>query len=227
MKKILVLLLVSFLFLPSVNSQKAVIGVVDYAYKMKGEGAEQMAGMMPTKMVITYGKNGLSMEMKGGMMAAAMGKTVVNGNTGESFMIKEAEKTVYVMSAEEIEKAAEAVVDPQIEEFSDTKTILGYTCKKYTQTIKAQGTSMKQTLWVTKDLAAPKYEGDAFKGMAGQGGLSFDIEGFPMLVEVELPGMPMTLELEVTNIEFKKVNDKEFEKPKGYTEKPFSEMNPF
>jgi hypothetical protein len=227
MKKTILLLLISLFSLSAVHAQKTLIGTVDYSYKIKGEGAEQMAGMMPSKMIIKYGENGLTMEMQGGMMAASMGKTVVNGETSEAFMVKESEKTIYLMGEAEINAAADLASDPDIKEFDETKTILGYECKKYTQSVDVQGNSMTQTLWVTKELSPPDYKGDVFKSMSMQGGLSFDLEGFPMLVEVDMPGMPMTLELEVTNIDFGKISKKEFEKPKGFEEKPFSEMNPF
>jgi hypothetical protein len=131
------------------------------------------------------------------------------------------------MSEEEIKSAAEQASKPEIEKLDETKKILGYNCEKYVQTVTMQGMEIKQTLWVTKELKAPKYEGDAFKSMASQGGMSEDIDGFPMMIEMDLPGMPVSVQLEVINIEFGKINKKEFEKPKGYEVKPYSAMNPF
>jgi hypothetical protein len=227
MKKTILLLLAILLIVPSAFTQKIVLGTVDYSYKVIGEGADQMAGMMPNKMVIKYGKNGLSSKMEGGMMAASMGKTVVNGETGDVFMIKESEKVLYVMSKEEIKAEADKVGETDVKSFDDTKTIMGYKCKKYTQSITMQGQTVEQTLWATDELKTPDYESEAFRGMAGQGGLNFDIDGFPMLIEIGLPMANLTLQLEVSNIDFGKIPAKEFEKPKGYTEKPFSEMSPF
>lgn len=227
MKKLIFLILAVFITAPALYSQKTLIGTVEYSYKLVGEGAESMAGMMPEKMIFKYGKNGLAMEMKGGMMASAMGRTVVNGETGEAFIIKDSEKAVYLMSQEEIKEQAEKVSTPVIQKFDDEKTILGYKCKKYTQTTDVQGVSMTQTLWVTDELFPPEYQGDAFKGMAAQGGMSFDLKGFPMLIEIDMPGMPMKVKLEVTNIDFGKIDNSTFKKPAGYTVKSFSEMNAF
>lgn len=228
MKKITLLTLAAFLTVSFSYSQKTVIGTVDYTYRVTGEGAAQMAGMMPNKMIIKYGKNGLSMVMQGGMMAAGMGKTIVNGETGEAFIMKDAEKVVYMMSEEEINAEAEKLEDPVIEEFDETKTILGYTCKKYKQTVKANGMEIPQIIWATKELAAPEYESKAFKGIASQGGgINFNIDGFPLLIEIAMPGAPFNIELEVTNIDFGKIPNKEFERPKDYEVKPFSEMMQF
>ncbi|MDA3822431.1 MAG: DUF4412 domain-containing protein [Bacteroidales bacterium] len=227
MKKTIVIILIAFLAFPTIQAQKTVIGTVDYSYKMLGEGAESLAGMMPNKMIIKYGENGLVMEMDGGMMATAMGKTVVNGLTGEAFMVKDAEKTIYLMSDEDIEEAAAKNGEPVIEKLNESKKILGYKCNKYKYINVVEGASITQMLWVTDELVAPEYKAEAFKGMAGKGAMNFDVDGFPMLIEIEIPGAPMTLELEVTNIKFGKLNKSEFEKPSGYTTKSFSEMSPF
>jgi hypothetical protein len=227
MRNIILLIIATLLISPAVFSQKTVIGTVDYTYKLVGEGAEQMQGMMPEKMTIKYGKNGIAIEMRGGMMSAAMGKTVVNEKTGEAFIIKDAEKTVYLMSEETIKAEAAKVEDATIEKLDETLEIMGYTCQKYVQTTSVQGMSLSQVLWVTKDLEAPDYEGEAFKGMAGQGTMSFKIDGFPMLIEVEMPGMSTKLQLEVSNIEYEKIPDSTFERPSDYTVKDFTEMNQF
>lgn len=207
-------------------AQKTVIGTVDYSYNLEGEGAEQIAGMMPQKMIIQYGKNGVTIEMQGGMMAGMMGKTVVNGKTNEVFVVKESEKAIYLMTEEEIKAEAEKADGTEIEKMDETREIGGYKCTKYTQTTVVQGMTMTQILWVTNELKAPDYEGDAFKGMAGQGNMNFDLKGFPMLVEVDMPGMPVKLELEVSNINFEKIPDSEFDKPEGYTVKDFSALGP-
>jgi len=227
MKRIMLPIIAILLISPSVFSQKTVFGTVDYTYKLDGAGAQQMQGMMPEKMEIKYGENGIAIEMHGGMMAAAMGKTVVNGKTGEAFIIKEAEKTVYLMSDETIKAEAMKVEDAEIQKLDETREIMGYTCQKYLQTTMVQGMNMSQVIWVTKDLKTPDYEGDAFKGMAGQGTMSFKIDGFPMLIEVEMPGMSTTLQLEVSNIEYEKIPDNTFERPADYAVKDFSEMSQF
>jgi len=227
MKRIIISLVAVMMVIPAIHAQKTIIGTVDYKYTLKGEGAAQMAGMMPEKMMMTYGKNGMSVEMTGGMMSSAMGKTIVNGNTGEVFIVKDSEKTIYLMNSEEIKTEAEKVDDTEIEKQEETREIQGYKCQKYIQTTVVQGMNMTQVLWITKDLKTPDYEGEAFKAMAGQGNMSYEIEGFPMLMEIGVPGMPMTVELEVSNIEFKKVDESSFEKPEGYTVKDFSELSPY
>ena len=60
-----------------------------------------MKMMMPEKMVVVYGEEGVLTYMDGGMMGDMMGKVVVNTKTGESFVIKDAEKAVYVIEKED------------------------------------------------------------------------------------------------------------------------------
>ncbi len=227
MKKFAVLSFILAICIPAVHSQKKVLGTVDYSYNLSGEGSDQMAGMLPEKMIIKFGENGLSMVMQGGMMAQAMGKTVVNGESGEAFMIRASEKTIYIMSTDDIEAQAANVDNAEISKTEETKEIMGYPCTKYLQTISSQGMSITQSIWITEKLVAQDYQGKAFKGIVSQSGMNLNMKGFPLLIEMDMPGMPIKLKLEVTNIAFEKIDPAEFEKPSGYTEKPFSEMNPF
>lgn len=227
MKRNIILLLAAVLITPQAFSQKTVLGTVEYTYHLTGDGAAQMAGMMPDRMEIKYGAHGIAIEMFGGMMSGMMGKTVVNGKTGEAFIIKDAEKTAYLMSEEMIQSEAKKAEDIKIEKMDDTKEIMGYTCQKYIQTTSMQGMTTSQVLWVTSDLKAPDYEGEAFKGMAGQGNISFAVDGFPMLIEVDIPRMATRMELEVSNIKYEKIPDSTFILPEDYTVKDFSEMNRF
>lgn len=227
MKKNLILIIAAILMAPVAFSQKTVHGTVEYTYRVVGDGGAQLAGMLPDRMEIKYGENGISIEMFGGMMSGMMGKTVVNGKTGKAFIIKEAEKTVYLMSDEMIRSEAKKAEDIMIEKINETKEIMGYTCQKYIQTVSMQGMNTSQVIWVTTDLKAPDYEGDAFKGMAGQGNISFKIDGFPLLIEVDFPGMTAKLQLEVKNIKYEKIPDNTFQLPEGYTVKDFSELKQF
>ncbi len=227
MKKIFLSTLVALLTISSVYSQKTVIGDVTYSYNILGEGAEMMAAMMPEKMVITYGKDGMMVKMVGGMMASAMGTTIVNVETGETYVIKDAEQTVYVQSADEAEAEMEDVENPKPVKHDETMEILGYKCTLYTQTVTMQGMSMTQKLWVTDDLKAPDYDKKALKGMSGMNTMNFDVNGFPLMIEMDIPGMPVTMELKVVNLDLKKVNKSLFEKPKGYTEKSMDEFQAF
>jgi hypothetical protein len=95
------------------------------------------------------------------------------------------------------------------------------------QTATVQGMTLTQVFWVTSDLKAPDYEGEAFKGMAGQGALSFKIDGFPMLIEVDMPGMAAKLQLEVSNIKFEEIPESTFDRPENYAVRDFTEMNRF
>lgn len=224
MKRTLLLIAVIAFLLPIIHAQKTVLGTVDYSYILNGEGAASMANMMPTKMIIKYGENGLSMVMEGGMMGGMMGKTIVNGETGEAFIIKDLEKAVYMMSEEDLDKNAEQVENSKIEKQDETKEIMGYKCQKYVVSMDVQGQSISQVLWVTDKLKSPDYKGKAFQGMSGSNPMNFDIDGFPLMVEIDLPGMPVTMQIKVTNIDFGKIKKSEFERPADFEVKPFSSM---
>lgn len=227
MKKAFLALLLPLFMVAQAHSQKTVIGTVNYVYKVTGEGSEQMKGMMPTKMTVKYGEKGISIVMEGGMMAVMSGKTIISDETNEAFVIKASEESVYVMGEEDIRNERVKMEDMKVEEFEDTRTVLGYPCKKYVQTINAQGMEIPQTIWVTRDLVVPKYKSDAFKSVGSQGGLNYQLEGFPLMIEMKAPGMPVNIEVTVTDITFEDISGKEFEKPKGYKVKPFSEMRMF
>jgi len=226
MKNFIPALIAILIGFSSLYGQKTMLGTVDYSYNLKGQNAEAMAGMMPDKMVIKYGEEGVAVEMVGGMMSAAMGTTVVNGSTGEVFMVRDTEKTVYVMESETIKAEAEKVEKPEIIKHDETKTIMDYKCTKYVQSTTVDGTTISQTLWITDKLKAPDYNSDAFTAMGSQNTFYYDMEGFPMLIEIDMPNMPVSLSLEVVNIEFEKIDKSTFEKPEGYEEKPYSSFSP-
>lgn len=224
MKKLVTIVLLGMLFIPGVLAQKTVVGIVEYKYSAKGEGSEQMAGMLPDKMISKYGNNGVSVEMIGGMMGGMMGKVVVDGKSGEMFMVKDLEQTVYVVDKDELEEMTGEVDEPVITKLDDTKEILGYKCKKYIQKSTTQGIEVTQIIWATSKLKYPDYDEEVFSNMMGQDILNFNVDGFPLLMVTEIPGTSMTMELVVSDIKFKKIKDSEFKKPAGYEEKPFTQM---
>lgn len=207
------------------QAQKTVQGTVEYKYTISGEGSEMMAGMMPEKMVVVYGKNAMMTYMEGGMMAGMMGKVIVNN--GKGYVIKEDKETIYNMSEEDM-KNAEAQQEAQTGKATKvddkTKEIMGYNCQLYQIEVTQNGQKSMQNIWVTKELKAPEMKGAGATSM-NQGMLgATDIDGFPMEVEVNIPQTTMKMVLSVTDLDMKKPDPAMFAKPEGFTEKPFSEM---
>ncbi len=95
----------------------------------------------------------------------------------------------------------------------DTKTILGYTCKKYDVALTKSGVETKMSMYTTDKVTA----------LSDQTALFTDkVNGFPMLIEIEASqmGMDFTIKMEVTSIEETSVEDAKFDMtvPDGYEE---------
>lgn len=193
-------------------------------YEVSGEGAEQMKAFMPEGMVIKYGDNKMSTEVKGGLVAAMMGRIIVN--EGEAYVIKDSDQTVYVMEDEDVEGAKDAVENqPKATKVAgETKEILGYTCSKYLLTVEQEGQKIEQVIWATAAFKAPDMRLPN-QGSMGSGMLSVgDIDGMPLQVDIAMPNTPLTMVMKATEMEEGEVPDEAFAKPAGYEEKPFSEM---
>lgn len=205
------------------QAQKTFYGTVEYDYQIQGENAEMMASFMPEKMVVKYGKAGILTTMEGGMMAAMMGKIVVNNNTGKAFVIKDDTKTVYIMSEEDME-TGDTPTDPEITDLGETEEILGYTCKKYKMISETAGMKQEQYIWATNKLKIPEYKNLPKQDLTGSNLMAAGLEGFPLKVEMAIPETEMTLTLLVTLLEEEKISDDLFEAPSDYEEKPYSEF---
>ncbi|MCB9287668.1 MAG: DUF4412 domain-containing protein [Lewinellaceae bacterium] len=208
----------------TLSAQDTFYGTVEYKYEMKGEGAEMMAAFMPEKMIVKYGEKSMMTFMEGGMMGSMMGKIIVNGESGENFVVKDDEQSVYMISKEDMKKNAENQEKPRIEKLEEQKDILGYPCNRYKVTTLQEGEETVQHIWMTDKLKAPVFEG-IDPGQMGGGFISgSDIPGFPMEVEVAISNTEMTLLLTATNIDNTKVEASIFERPQDYEVKDFSEM---
>ena len=209
----------------SVMAQKTFYGTVEYTYEVTGAEAAMMAMMLPQKMVIQYGKAGMSTEMEGGMMSGMLGRMVVNSKTDERFSIKDSEKTVYMMDKEEVDKAQESVKDQldKPQKLDETAEILGYTCHKYRLVINTPQGSMEQFIWATDKLTPPEI---ALPDNPTIGSLDFGVDGMPMKVEIALPGTSSKLIMLATDIDADEPDPALFERPESYTIKKFSELMP-
>ena len=107
-------------------------------------------------------------------------------------------------------------------QYSDeTKTILGYTCKKAVATRTFGNRSMSTTIWYTTDFVLKSPIPMGGRGF-GVGGFN-DLNGFPMEYDAALPN-GMTIKYQITKVEQNaKISDSDFDIPKGYDVKPESE----
>ncbi len=225
MKNVLAILCLLALGQVTMQAQKTLRGTVEYTYTVKGDNSGMMSGMLPERMVVVYGDDAMLTYMEGGMMASMMGKIIVNG--GESYIVKEDQKTIYEMSEEDINSAEEQQKEQmgkaeKVE--GQTKEIKGYPCQLYEVEVNQNGQTGKQKIWVTEKLKAPEIKGSGASAM-NQGLMGANnVPGFPMEVEVEIPQANMTMVLSVNEITLEKPDPAIFKKPEGFEVKPFSEM---
>ncbi len=215
----------------ALQAQKTVEGTVTYSYEMKGPDgadlgsqAQMVQGMMPEKMTITYGNEGILTRMEGGMMAGMMGNMVVNNAKREVYILQASQKVAYVMNQEQMEEASPADPVKSVEKMDGSMEILGYDCQKYKMVMSQNGMELEQFVWVTSDLKLPEYDIPGIQqfnsGLMGGG----KVPGFPMRTEVTLPGMNMQMVMMATGLEFAAVDPNLFERPADYTVKDFSEL---
>ncbi|NRB62528.1 MAG: DUF4412 domain-containing protein [Saprospiraceae bacterium] len=225
MKRVLNTLLIFSIAFTALQAQKAIQGTVEYTYTITGDESGMMAGMMPSKMIVVYGDDAMLTYMEGGVMANLMGKVIVN--KGESYVVKEDAKTVYEMTEQDRKNAMEeqkAQASEATKVEGEMKTIMGYSCQLYEVQMNQEGQNITQKVWVTNQLKVPEMSGIGTSGL-NQGVLAnFDIPGFPMKVEVDLPPTEMKMVLQVSEINKEKPNADLFKKPSGFKVKPFSEM---
>lgn len=114
-----------------------------------------------------------------------------NSSLGKKYAIKSLE-----LSSEESENI---VVIPG----DETKTILGYVCKRYDVTSTNNGAETKLILYTTDKISAMSEQLASFGDK---------LKGFPLYLEIQANqmGMDMTIKMEVTEIKNEKVSDDKF-----------------
>lgn len=140
--------------------------------------------------------------MMGGMMDMV---TLINNETKDVEMLMNAmgQKSYVVSNQSDAATKDVQKMDVKIDE-SDTKEILGYTCKKATISM---GEQMAFSAYITEDISLSN---SLLQGME-----NVNLPGFPLEYNVNAPGMMLTIKA----VEIKKEVDKSIFKinPEGYT----------
>lgn len=209
-----VLFAVCFLMSSVLIAQKPFAGTVNFKWNIAGEGAEMMEAMMPTNLVVVFGKAGSRVTFEGGMMSAMFGEFVYNAKSDKSYMIKADEEVAYLMSDEEENAQPVSSYDKE----DEIITIQGYACQKYKMTSMSNGVESVSYVWLTNDIKP--YHSD--KGSKiGFNGVSADM-GFPMKIVTSADGITVTMTAE--KIDPTVPNKALFAVPKGYDVKPYTDM---
>jgi GLPGLI family protein len=187
-------------------------GVVTYKITIEGSGVtDEMKAMMPKTMTMTIKGNKSKMEM-----IMSMGKTITitDGDSKSSISLMDmmGQKIAIKSTPEEIMKDLTDAPEVKVEVTSETKDILGYSCKK--AVITSVEDDLEMTVYYTEELGTKdlNFDNPQFK----------DING--LMMEFEMPNEMFSMHFTAVSVEKKNVEDSEFAIPEGYQIKTKEEM---
>lgn len=197
-------------------------GSITYTLNISSPDNDKATEMMDGSLMTLYYKDGSSRSEvnMGGMMTMA---TISNANSDKVLMLMDVPmanmKYATLTNVEEAEKAPMTKMpDFKIRYENETKTILGYTCKK---AILEDDKGRESTFWYTQDILAHT---------GGQSYLHFGLGGIPLEYEILQQGM----HIQFTATDLKKSIDParaaslfSMEVPAGYTLKSLNELMPY
>ncbi|NJN26979.1 MAG: hypothetical protein HC819_13870 [Cyclobacteriaceae bacterium] len=190
-----------FVFSSFLFAQSDFEGIVKYGinYVNMPEEMKAYQAMLPQEVTVTIKGNKSRLEQ-----SQMMGKNVVisdmDNKSGFIEMDMAGQKLRMAVNQDEFEKADEKA--PLIDYFDESKTILGYPCKK--AIMKDNEGNGIMTVYYTE-----KISNNAQKEFAG-------LKGFPL--QYSLNQQNMEMEITATDIKKQAVSDEVFEKTAGYNE---------
>jgi hypothetical protein len=217
MKYLLMVWMVLALSPLTLRAQKAFEGMITYKIQLMGENADQLAAFMPEAYQYKIRGNLIRFHMEGGITAALLGDILIDTKKGDAFMIKEAEKTAYL-----IKDTGETPPGPVVEPEEEVITILGYPCQKYKVTTPAETGSTVQYVWATRDIQIVKPQKSNGTAPAGAGQILIEgLDGFPLKVMTTVPEGGLILVMTASEVELLKIDKSDMEIPKDFTVKDF------
>ena len=213
MRKLLLLLFVLASF--NVFAQKKMnegVLVMKQTMSSENEMMQQQFASMGEMLTTTYfkGKKScaeLSNPMSGDVTA------IIDQESQEMVMLMDNPMMGKLYAKQSLKLTEEQLSKIKVSPFDETKTILGYECKRVDVTTEEQGTEMTISFFVT----------DAFEIPTQQTAMFGDkLKGLPMYFEMKMNqmGMDFVITTEVTEIRDEKVDDSKFDMtvPEGYKE---------
>lgn len=204
MKKILVL--VALVFSAFGFSQETVKEGVITTTQTLSSPDEQMnmqVAMVGQVITTTWFKNDKS---RSEMSSPMMGNTIVvmDGSTNKMLLMVDNAMTGKKYMLNDLTPSEEKLKNVTVVESTETKTILGYECKKYDVKMMKNGAEVKMALY-TSDKVPAKSQHSA--------GLGNKIKGYPMLMEMTMSqmGTDINIKMEVTDIKTEEVVEAKFD----------------
>ncbi|MCH2195953.1 DUF4412 domain-containing protein [Kordia sp.] len=137
--------------------------------------------------------------------------TVINSDTKKMLVLMSNPALGKMYSVEDISLSEEDLKSVTVTKGSETKTVLGYTCQKYTTSITKDGVKVDMVLYTTEAIPVVSQQTTS---------LGDKIKGFPLYAEVKMNqmGIDMTVTTVVTKIEPQSVSSDLFDTtpPEGY-----------
>lgn len=173
------------------------------------EQMNMQLAMMGEMVTTTYFKEGKSrVEVSNPMIGSTT--SVLNLNTKEMLVVMDGPMGKKYIS-QKIDNSEDKLKDVSVEETSDTKEFLGYTCKKYIVNMKVQGVDAKSIIYATDQLPTM---GKSAVQMGNK------IKGCPLYSETTViqMGKDMVVKATVSEIKKEAVSDDKFSMapPAGY-----------
>lgn len=204
------------------QAQETFYGTMVFNYSISGEGSELLTSLFPQQLTIVYGENAMLTLLDGGRMSSMVGKAV--NNQGESYVINDEKKTVYVLSDEDIKQVKVPKTNKITALDEPSRKIMGYTCRAYWIEMVQDGQQINQKVWATKELQLPEVQGTELTTF-NQGIIGLkDLDAFPLEIEMEMAAVPIKMKMMVIELQAEKLQADFFAKPEGYTEKPYADL---
>lgn len=167
------------------------------------EQVNMQVAMMGQMITTTWFKNDKSRSEMSNPMA---GNTIVvmDGSSNKMLMMMDNAMSGKKYMLNDLAPSEEKLKNVSIVESTDTKTILGYACKKYDVTMMRQGVEVKMALYASDKVPAKSQHA---------AGLGNKIKGYPMLMEMKINqmGAEIIIKMEVTDIKAEEVAEAKFD----------------
>ena len=167
------------------------------------EQVNMQLAMMGQMITTTWFKNDKSRSEMSNPMA---GNTIVvmDGSANKMLMMVDNAMTGKKYMLNDLTPSEEKLKDIRVVESTDTKTILGYVCKKYDVTMMKNGTEVKIALYTSEKVPAKSQQA---------AGLGAKIKGYPMFMELKMNqmGAEIIIKSEVTEIKAEEVAEAKFD----------------
>jgi hypothetical protein len=201
----------------AVYSQQNFEGTIEFETVITGNNAEMMKNMMPGSYSLKFLGTDSRAEMSGGMAGSMFGPFIYKGQTGETFMIKDQEKTTYKIDPTQFNQGNEN--PPLIADMKKDQQIAGYNCHLYRVEQDQRGTKVYTDVWATKEINIINMASNpAIQSLFYPG-----ISGVPLMIEMNMniQGSDVNMVIKAKSIKSEKNDKSLFEIPAGYPVKPF------